>query len=236
MSDPEIIAAALLHDTIEDTETTESELATHFGVRVAPTVAEVTDDKSIKDKAERKRLQIINAPHKSPGAALIKLADKTSNVRDVGARPAVGWSEERRLQYLDWAKKVVDALPVSNYPLKDAFEASLASSHALIKNSGHHGTNDSVVSSHFAMTLEGLYRKEGAPVAAHYFEGAGHSFERQLGIAANQAAAAESWNIALKFLQSNGIIPSLESHLLTPRATSAQHRPPFIDSISFAPR
>lgn len=137
VSDPEIIAAALLHDTIEDTETTQSELAAHFGVRVASMVAEVTDDKSILDKDERKRMQVVNAPSKSPGAALVKLADKTSNVRDVGTRPAAGWSEERRLQYLDWAKKVVDALPVSNHPLKDAFEASLASSHALIKSSGH---------------------------------------------------------------------------------------------------
>ena len=137
VSDPEIIAAALLHDTIEDTETTESELAAHFGVRVASMVAEVTDDKSITDKDERKRMQVVNAPSKSPGAALVKLADKTSNVRDVGARPAAGWSEERRLRYLDWAKQVVDALPVSNHPLKDAFEASLASSLALIKNSGH---------------------------------------------------------------------------------------------------
>ena len=96
-------------------------------------VAEVTDDKSITDKAQRKQMQLVNAPHKSPGAALVKLADKTSNVRDVGDRPAVGWSEERRLNYLDWAKQVVDALPVSNHPLKDAFEASLARSLALVK-------------------------------------------------------------------------------------------------------
>lgn len=66
-----------------------------------------------------------------------------------------------------------------------------------------HGTNDAVVSSQYAVSLEGLYRKEGAPVAAHYFDGAGHSFERQLGIAANQAAAAESWRLALKFIQEN---------------------------------
>jgi guanosine-3',5'-bis(diphosphate) 3'-pyrophosphohydrolase len=132
VSDPEIIAAALLHDTIEEAHTTESELAAHFGVRVASIVAEVTDDKSIV-KEERKRLQVVNAPHKSPGAALVKLADKTSNVRDVGARPAAGWSEERRLGYLEWAKKVVDALPVSNHPLKDAFETSLASSVALVR-------------------------------------------------------------------------------------------------------
>jgi len=66
-----------------------------------------------------------------------------------------------------------------------------------------HGTNDSVVSSQFAVTLEDIYRKEGAPVAAHYFDGAGHSFERQLGISANQVAATESWKLTLKFIQDN---------------------------------
>lgn len=66
-----------------------------------------------------------------------------------------------------------------------------------------HGTHDAVVSSQYAVTLEGLYRREGAPVSAHYFHGAGHSFERRLGITANQAAATESWRLALKFLQEN---------------------------------
>ncbi len=132
ISDPEVIAAALLHDTIEDTETSESELAALFGVRVASIVAEVTDDKSITDKAERKRLQIVNAPNKSPGAALVKLADKTANVRDVGSNPAKGWSEERRLAYLDWAEIVVNALPLRKHPLTSAFQQSLESSRALI--------------------------------------------------------------------------------------------------------
>jgi guanosine-3',5'-bis(diphosphate) 3'-pyrophosphohydrolase len=137
VSDPEIIAAALLHDTIEDTQTTESELATAFGGRVASIVAEVTDDKSITDKAERKRLQVVNAPHKSFGAALVKLADKTSNVRDVGARPAVGWSVKDRLEYLGWAKQVVDALPLSGHLLNGAFEASHKHAFALVGSSEH---------------------------------------------------------------------------------------------------
>ena len=66
-----------------------------------------------------------------------------------------------------------------------------------------HGTNDSVVSSQFAMTLESMFRKEGAPVTAHYFDGAGHSFERQPGIGANQMAATESWKLTLKFIHDN---------------------------------
>ncbi len=133
VSDPEVIAAALLHDTIEDTETTEAELVANFGCRVASMVAEVTDDKSITDKAERKRLQTVHASRKSAGAALVKLADKTANIRDVGNRPAAGWSKERRLEYLRWAKQVVDALPVSDHSLKDVFEASHSNSVSLVR-------------------------------------------------------------------------------------------------------
>ena len=132
VSDPEIIAAALLHDTIEDTKTTQAELASIFGDRVALMVAEVTDDKSITDKAERKRLQVINAPHKSVGAALVKLADKTANVRDVGSNPAQGWSDARRLEYLDWAQRVVDVLPVKEHPLNAVFQQSWSLSRSLV--------------------------------------------------------------------------------------------------------
>ena len=132
VEDPEVIAAALLHDTIEDTDTTQDELAENFGARVASMVFEVTDDKSIKDKGERKRQQVINAPNKSEGAALIKLADKTSNVRDVGSRPAAGWSYAKRIEYLDSAQRVVNALPISDHPLKNVFQIAVINSIALV--------------------------------------------------------------------------------------------------------
>ena len=124
--DQEVLAAALLHDTIEDTQTTFRELEDRFGEVVAQYVLEVTDDKSIKEKAERKRLQIEHASHKSQGAALVKLADKTSNIRDVGADPPEHWDKQRRLEYLEWAKKVVDQLPIKDHKLKLIFDQSLA--------------------------------------------------------------------------------------------------------------
>ena len=124
--DHEVLAAALLHDTIEDTQTTFQELRDRFGEVVAQYVQEVTDDKSIKEKAERKRLQIEHAPHKSQGAALVKLADKTSNIRDVGADPPAHWDKQRRLEYLDWAEKVVEQLPIKDHQLNGIFERSLA--------------------------------------------------------------------------------------------------------------
>ena len=105
-ADVELVMAAVLHDAVEDTQTTLGELASAFGPRVASLVAEVTDDKSL-EKAERKRLQIEHAGHASAGAKIIKIADKTSNLRALASSPPVGWAAERRVEYLDWALQVV---------------------------------------------------------------------------------------------------------------------------------
>jgi guanosine-3',5'-bis(diphosphate) 3'-pyrophosphohydrolase len=109
ISDPVVLVAALLHDTIEDTETTRRELEQHFGADVAAVVSEVTDNKSLL-KAERKRLQVEHAPHISDQAKLVKLADKIANLRDVHVSPPLDWPLERRREYFDWAKQVVDGL------------------------------------------------------------------------------------------------------------------------------
>ena len=123
VTDIEVLCAALLHDTVEDTATTPQELAQAFGTRVAGIVAEVTDDTRLP-KAERKRLQIEHAPHLSPEAKLVKLADKLCNLRDVAQRPPQGWSLERRREYFDWAKRVVDGLRGTHQRLEQAFDAA----------------------------------------------------------------------------------------------------------------
>ena len=82
VDDADILAAALLHDTIEDQEVKPEEIRKEFGSATEGMVLEVTDDKSLVRK-ERRRLQVVNAPHRSPGAKLIKLADKISNVREL---------------------------------------------------------------------------------------------------------------------------------------------------------
>lgn len=109
IDDERVLIAAVLHDTIEDTETTELELARLFGQEITAIVLEVTDDKALP-KAERKRLQIENAPDISRRAKLVKLADKTCNLRDVAGNQPVGWSLERKQAYFDWAKAVVDGV------------------------------------------------------------------------------------------------------------------------------
>lgn len=120
------LQAAALHDTIEDTQTSYEELLGAFGPEVADVVMEVTDDKSIPDKLERKRLQRVNAPHKSRAATMVKLADKTCNLRDILDRPPAGWPDERKREYFAWARKVVDALPLASERLLGLFDGTHA--------------------------------------------------------------------------------------------------------------
>jgi guanosine-3',5'-bis(diphosphate) 3'-pyrophosphohydrolase len=123
VADVEVLAAALLHDTIEDTDTSFDELRAEFGERIAGMVAEVTDDKNL-EKAERKRLQIEHAAGISPGAKLVKLADKICNLRDVADRPPAQWDLKRRQEYFEWAKLVIDRLRGAHPGLEAAFDAA----------------------------------------------------------------------------------------------------------------
>jgi guanosine-3',5'-bis(diphosphate) 3'-pyrophosphohydrolase len=121
--DVEVLCAALLHDTVEDTATTLQELQEVFGARVARIVAEVTDDQKLP-KAERKRLQVERAAGLSPEAKLVKLADKICNLRDVAERPPASWDLARRREYFDWAKRVVDGLRGAHPALEASFDAA----------------------------------------------------------------------------------------------------------------
>lgn len=120
----EVLTAAVLHDTVEDTETSIEEIEQRFGDRVAAIVGEVTDDKSL-EKAERKRLQVEHAPHKSRAAKLVKIADKTSNLRDLIAAPP-DWPIERKRDYFDWGKDVVDGMRGVHADLEAAFDKAYA--------------------------------------------------------------------------------------------------------------
>ena len=106
-----LLVAALLHDTVEDTETTFSELDEAFGSAVRYLVEEVTDDTSLP-KDRRKALQIEHAPFISPAAKLLKIADKICNVRDIAESPPADWSGERKNEYLEWTEKVVPGVEV----------------------------------------------------------------------------------------------------------------------------
>ena len=125
VSDSTVLAAALLHDTLEDTRTTAEELRALFGEVIATIVEEVTDDKSLP-KAERKRRQIEHAATLSRKAKLVKLADKICNVRDVANHPPSNWDLARRREYFDWAKEVIDQIRGIHPALERKFDEAHA--------------------------------------------------------------------------------------------------------------
>ena len=120
-----VLQAAILHDTLEDTDTSETELRDRFGAEVARIVVEVTDDKKLP-KDERKRLQIEHAGSLSREAKLVKLADKICNVRDVQEDPPEKWNAERRRKYVAWSRQVVDRCRGTNAALERHFDALVA--------------------------------------------------------------------------------------------------------------
>ena len=120
----DLIVAAILHDTIEDTETSPAEIREHFGQSVLDIVLEVTDDKSLP-KEERKRLQVLNASRKSEQARKLKLADKICNVTDIIHHPPGNWTVERKLQYLEWAEQVLKGLVRTNPKLESKLQEQI---------------------------------------------------------------------------------------------------------------
>lgn len=120
-----VLMAALLHDTVEDTATSFAELEERFGRETTTIVRQLTDDKSLS-KADRKRLQIAHASGASREAKLVKLADKICNLRDLSASPPADWALQRKREYFDWAKQVVDQLRGVNGRLEQLFDAEYA--------------------------------------------------------------------------------------------------------------
>lgn len=125
VDDPDVLSAGLLHDTIEDTDTTYEELFEHFGQTVADIVCEVTDDKTLEKQA-RKDLQVEHARNLSREAGLVKLADKIANLRDVATSPPRDWDLKRRQEYFDWAKAVVNGIRDIPPRLRELFDAAYA--------------------------------------------------------------------------------------------------------------
>ena len=125
ISDTDVICAALLHDTLEDTDTTVTDLLMAFGQSICAIVQEVTDDKTLP-KAERKRLQIEQAAKTSYPARLVKLADKICNLRDINHDPPVDWSPERKREYYFWAEQVIDGIRGTHERLEQLFDATYA--------------------------------------------------------------------------------------------------------------
>jgi len=131
ITDTTILTAAILHDTLEDTNTTSSEIREIFGEEALKIVLEVTDDKSL-EKMERKRLQVVHAPHLSEAAKVIKLADKLVNCRDMIISPPEEWRLERRRNYIQWGADVVEKIRGTNLALEVAFDDMLADAELML--------------------------------------------------------------------------------------------------------
>ena len=123
-TDAELLAAGWLHDTIEDTATTREELAEKFGERVAALVVEVTDDMTLP-KDQRRQKQIVDAPRKSPGAKLIKIADKISNIRARVVNQPNQAERDDLIDYVAWAEKVVAGCRGVNAVLDRMFDETV---------------------------------------------------------------------------------------------------------------
>jgi len=129
VDDEAALVAAVLHDTVEDTDTTFEELTIRFGATVSALVREMTDDKSLP-KAVRKQHQIDHAPGASALAKQLKIADKIANIRDIVSTPPADWSRERKLDYFAWAEQVVAGCRGVNPELERAFDEAVAMARA----------------------------------------------------------------------------------------------------------
>jgi (p)ppGpp synthase/HD superfamily hydrolase len=130
--DPELVIAALLHDAIEDQEVPRDMIVETWGEDVARLIEEVTDDKALP-KSDRKAKQVQSAPRKSSRAKLIKLADKTSNLRAIAASPSPQWSVKRRLEYVQWAREVAAGLRGTNDWLEAEFDRAAESAEGSVR-------------------------------------------------------------------------------------------------------
>ena len=121
ITDVVVLCAAVLHDTVEDTDTTREELQKNFGKEICEIVMEVSDDKGLQP-SERKRLQVKSAARASRKAKLVKIADKICNLRDVVTSPPASWDLRRRQDYFDWAREVIDQIRGVHPGLEELFD------------------------------------------------------------------------------------------------------------------
>lgn len=125
ITDEAVLIAALLHDTVEDTDTTFDEIEQYFGRVIRNIVDEVSDDKSLP-KAARKQAQIDHAAGLSDRAKLVKLADKIANLRDTRTSPPEDWPTARIDEYLEWGKAVIDQIRGTHGQLEGLFDRAYA--------------------------------------------------------------------------------------------------------------
>src|SRR4051812_40679587 len=136
VNDVGVLQAAILHDTIEDTDATPEEITREFGADVCALVLEMTDDMSMPS-VQRKQHQLQRAPSLTRRAKLIKIADKIANVGDIARHPPSDWTRERRERYFTWTEQVVDVCRGTNEALERCYDEVLRQAKELIRSETH---------------------------------------------------------------------------------------------------
>ena len=131
--DVAVLQAAILHDTVEDTDATPEEIEREFGRDVRELVLEMTDDMSLPSP-QRKRKQVEKAASLSSRAKLIKIADKIANVGDIARHPPPDWSAERRKNYFNWTALVVDQVRGTNAALEGSYDEVLRQAREILRD------------------------------------------------------------------------------------------------------
>ena len=129
----ETVIAAVLHDVIEDSDTTEDELRYAFGDTVAGRVAALTNapEWDALPRAETKAKQAEHMRNADPEVRRIKIADQTSNLRDIAREPKA-WDLADAADYIDGAERVVASCRGVDQVLEAAFDTAAAEAMAKI--------------------------------------------------------------------------------------------------------
>jgi (p)ppGpp synthase/HD superfamily hydrolase len=127
----ELLQAAILHDTLEDTKTTSEEIDQKFGSKVTSIVFELTDNMTLPYHV-RKKLQIENASRISYEGGCIKIADKYCNIYDI-LNTKLGWTRKRKIRYIVWAAEVVEQIPLRDTKLEQSFIKIVNEAKVLLK-------------------------------------------------------------------------------------------------------
>lgn len=106
--DPALIAAALVHDLVEDTDVELEDIRTELGDEVAQLVGTVSVEDGVKGSA-RREFQVKNVEAASDKAQILKVADRLANLMSISFDPPEHWSVVNRFNYFKSSEELIHA-------------------------------------------------------------------------------------------------------------------------------
>lgn len=113
VNDEDTLVSAVLHDSLEDTDLTSSDIKSHFGEKVYAYVRALTDNKE-QSLEERRQQQVEHMRNAPEAVQVIKLADHISNIALIPG----DWSKVKAKEYLAWSLLVAQECFSANKDLK----------------------------------------------------------------------------------------------------------------------